>query len=567
MAEMSVQEHAARAQELEVQASNFRNVWQEIHDFVLPNRDPIISRVMQGQKETDFLFDSSPTHALILAAAAMGGLTTPQNMQWFRYITADHGLNQLQEVGAWMEDTSMRARAVFNNSNFASEDHMIRVDLLGFGTAALMMDIKTARASGFPGFVFRTLPAGSYVIAEDADGIVDTVYRKLNMSAAAIIRRWGPEMAGQFVREKAAEKPDSQIRLLQAIAPRTGDNISLENSLQVPPKNRPWTNILMVLDSAEVPLTGQSAGFSPITDPIHVIFEDGFWEMPVLVPRWQKMSGEVYGRSPIMIAMPDIRTLNAAVELRLKAWQLAIAPPVVTADRGVIGDVRLNPYARNNVRNLNPRDAIVTLDLGANFNVANFQEEELRQAIRRLLAIDTIQSAASQGLTPKSATEISVNFEMMMRIMGPMATPLQSEYLAPLVTNVFRAMQRHGAILQPPVPLQELGDPQVVYEGPLARAQSIQEVDAVSRFMQVALPLAELDPSIMQWVEFSELGKVIAEAVSFPQRAMRTREQVEALINQQAQRAAELQRQQDLLGAAEVVNQVTPAVLGTTRAA
>lgn len=560
--DLTIEEHAARAADLETQASNFRNVWQEIQDFVVPNRDPIISRVMQGQKETDFIFDSTAGHALIMAAAAMGGLTTPQGMSWFRYSTPDESLNQLQEVGAWAEDSTVRALGALNNSNFAAEDQMIRSDLLAFGTGALMMVEKQATADRFPGLIFRALPPGSYVVAENEDGIVDTCYRKLTMSAAAIVQRWEGK-AGKFVMDLVdSGQHDAQVRLLQAIAPRNGDEISPLNDLSVAPKRRPWTNILMVMDSTDVPLASTSTGFTPTGKPVHVINEGGFFEMPVLVPRWMKMSGESYGRSPIMTAMPDIRTLNQAVELRLKAWQLAIAPPILTSDRGVIGDVRLNPYGRTHIRNQNPRDAVVPLELGANFNVANFQEEELRQSIRRALFIDTIQSAQSQGLTPKTATEVSINFEMMMRILGPVATPLQSEYLAPLVINIFRSMERHGALLPLPAPLQELGSLQVIYEGPLARAQSIQEVDAASRFMQVALPLAELAPEIMQWINFSELGKTLADAVSFPKKAMKSRAEVEQQAQQQAAQQQAAQQQQDVLGAAEVVNKVTPAVLG-----
>ena len=371
--DLSADEHVERARELEVQASNFRNVWQEIQDFVVPWRDPVISQIAQGQKETDFIFDSTASHALTLAAAAMGGLTTPQGMQWFKYTTPDQELNKLQEIGAWTEDTTQRALAALNHSNFAAEDQMIRSDLLAFGTAGLMMVEKPPVASRIhPGFVFRALPVGSFVVSENQDGIVDTIYRKLSRTAISLQREFGPERVGRHVNDLCEKNPDTVVRLLQAIAPRNGDEISPDNDVSVPPKRRPWTNILMVMDNTDMPLSSQSAGFSPISKPIHVIMEGGFFEMPALVPRWLKMSGESYGRSPIMNAMPDIRTLNRAVELRLKAWQLAIAPPVVTADRGVIGDVRLNPYGRTHVRNGSPRDAVVPLDLGANFNVANF---------------------------------------------------------------------------------------------------------------------------------------------------------------------------------------------------
>ena len=50
--------------------------------------------------------------------------------------------------------------------------------------------------------------------------------------------------------------------------------------------------------------------------------------------------------------------------------------------------------------------------------------------------------------------------------------------------------------------------------------------------------------------------------MSFPKIAMKSRGQVEQEAQQQAQQAQTEQQQTDVLGAAEVVNKVTPAVLG-----
>ena len=40
-------------------------------------------------------------------------------------------------------------------------------------------------------------------------------------------------------------------------------------------------------------------------DAKHQVAEAGFHEMPYIVPRWDTSSGEDYGRSPGMIALPD----------------------------------------------------------------------------------------------------------------------------------------------------------------------------------------------------------------------------------------------------------------------
>ena len=38
--------------------------------------------------------------------------------------------------------------------------------------------------------------------------------------------------------------------------------------------------------------------------------ESGFEEMPYIVPRFLKATGEVMGRSPAMVALPDVKMLN-----------------------------------------------------------------------------------------------------------------------------------------------------------------------------------------------------------------------------------------------------------------
>lgn len=559
MANLTPSEDIKRFGELENQASQFRALWDEIQRYVVPWRDPIQGLNHTGEKQTDRVFDSTAIHALTIASAAMHGMTTPSSTRWFSLVHPDPLMQEVLEVSQWLEDSSNRAMKAIQQSNFNQTTQELDSDLLAFGTGALYIRVKEATAgNSFPGFQFDILSPGSYVVAENADGIVDTIYRKFRMSVSAIFQKWG-ENSGKKVQDlMEAKKFDHRLWIVHSVCPRSGD-VRFDNDLKVPRKNRPFMSRWMVLESDATLTTGNTQGSGLSSEP-HVLMEDGLFEFPFLVPRWRKMSGEVYGRSPIIDALPDIRTLNQAVEFRLKAWSLAIAPPIASSDRGVIGDVRLIPFGRTTVRG-NPRDVIMPIDIGANFNVANFQEEQLRDKIRQALFIEQIQSAQSQGLTPKSATEASINFEMMTRILGPVANRLQPEFLAPLVSNVFRMMQRHNAVLPAPADLLESGGSlDVIYEGPLSRAQSIQEVDAVSRWLQIALPIAEIDPSVIAWVDFSELGKALADAVSIPKKVMKSREQVESELAQAKEQRANQQMQANMLAGAEVINKVSPAV-------
>lgn len=561
MPDLSPAEHLQRFNELENQSSNFRSLWDEIQRYVVPWRDPVQGATSRGEKQTNKIFDSTAVNALTIASAAMHGMTTPSSSRWFSLRHPIPALNERVEVGAWMEESSKRVMTALQQSNFNQSSQEMDSDLLAFGTGAMFIRVKDpVRGLPFPGLQFRTLSPGSYVVVENEDGFVDTIYRKMRMSVWAIVRKWGLENVGREIQELWEQKKFDQRKfVIHAVLPRK-KGVQTANDLRVPRKERPFTSLWMVTSSDGTHSVGNHMGIGLMNGAPHVLMEDGLFEFPFFVPRWRLMSGEVYGRSPIIDALPDIRTLNQAVEYRLQAWQLAIAPPIATRDRGVIGDVRLAPFGRTNVRG-NPREAIMPIDIGANFNVANFQEEQLRDQIRKALFIEQIQSAQSQGLTPKSATEVSINFEMMTRILGPVANRLQPEFLSPLVTTTFRMLQRHDAL--PPAPdelVEQGGDLGVLYEGPLARSQSIQEVDAISRWLQVALPISEVNPEILAWVDFKEMGRTLADAVSLPRSVMKSRETVEQETAQAAQVRAAQQQQVDALQGAEVLNKVTPAV-------
>src|SRR3546814_14067211 len=55
----------------------------------------------------------------------------------------------------------------------------------------------------------------------------------------------------------------------------------------------------------------------------------GYHEMPYICPRWDTSSGEDYGRSPGMVALPDANTAQAIGETMLVAGQSAADPPIL----------------------------------------------------------------------------------------------------------------------------------------------------------------------------------------------------------------------------------------------
>ena len=62
----------------------------------------------------------------------------------------------------------------------------------------------------------------------------------------------------------------------------------------------------------------------------------GIGSNPFIVYRWSKCAGEVYGRGPLQLALPAIKTANLVIELILENAQMAISGMYQVEDDGVI---------------------------------------------------------------------------------------------------------------------------------------------------------------------------------------------------------------------------------------
>jgi hypothetical protein len=270
-----------------------------------------------------------------------------------------------------------------------------------------------------------------------------------------------------------------------------------------------------------------------------------------MVPRWSKLSGDVYGFSPAMMARADIRTLNAAKLFEMRAWEKSIDPPTLANYNGIIGDLRLDPGGLTYVRDIN---GIRPFDSGAQWQVSQIKAAELITNIRRAFFNDQLQLHEGPNMT---ATEVRARMELMQQILGPVVGRLQSELLNPLIQRVFMVMFRNGQLAEPPMVLQEGGSKlDVEYVSPLARAQRMEEVFAVERWFGQLMQIAQADPAVMDIVDFNSIGRMIAKRVGVPAEAMKSEEEI---MQVQAQRAEAARAQEAMAKQAIALEQAQQA--------
>jgi hypothetical protein len=290
------------------------------------------------------------------------------------------------------------------------------------------------------------------------------------MTARQAVQEFGEDNVGTKIKEAVKAKPDTQFNFIHAVEP-TSD---YERSVGMKSKTK---------------LPFHSC---------HVCFEDkmvvrvgGYNEFPYLVPRWSKATGEIFGRSPSYNALPDIKTLNKAVEIGLKAWAKAIDPPLLVTDDGVIGRVRMTPA----------------------------------------------------GITV-------VRYELMQRLLGPTLGRFQTEFLNPLIERVFGIMMRSNALMPRPEAMSGM-NMDIEYVGPLARSQRMEEAIAVERLYQLAMQVVQVDPTVMDVINHEQAIRMRATLLGVPKTVLRGEDEVaeireeRAAAQQAAQEQAMAQQQAD----------------------
>ena len=500
----------SRFEYLESQRANWDSHYQELADYMLPRKADIVRKRARGEKRMELIFDGTALQSVDLLASSLHGMLTSGATPWFHLTLKDDELGRDEEVQAWLEDTSSRMMRAITMSNFETEVHEMYVDLVVFGTGCMFveMDKKSMR--------FSTRHISEFYVAEDQFGIVDTVFRKYRLPARQAVQRFGIENVGKFIQNTFEKKPDEEVVVLHCVMPRKERDPTKQDN-----KNMPFASMYICMETKMV------------------MQESGFQEFPYVVPRFLKATGEVMGRSPAMVALPDVKMLNLMSKTIIQAAQKLIDPPLLVPDDGFLLPVRTQPGGLNFFRS-GTRDTITPLNTGANIPIGLNMEEQRRTAIRSAFYVDQLLTGGSPNMT---ATEVVQRQEERMRVIGPVLGRLMNEMLRPMIDRVFALMLRADMLAPPPEILQGL-DVDVEYVSPLARAQKSSSLNSTMKALEILLPLAQALP-VADHINADGLVNHIMDSLGVPKKVVKPQSEVDAGREEQAaQQQAMMERQE-----------------------
>lgn len=530
---------AARAEKAfnSTERTNAEQLWSELSEFLIPNQSGIFysNSESPGVKKTNRLYDSSPIIANHdLATSYHATLTNPAT-KWARQRFKDDELSNSDEATRWLEKSNDIFHNALNESNFDRQVSKSYKMFTALGTMAILHEVH--RENGvFSGFRFTSLHLAEVAFEENDNGDVDTLYRRFELTAKQAVEKFGEENVSKEIRENYKEFPSRKYKFIHCIYPRDPKEVQLNSIGIAAPDKRPFVSAYIDKKTKEI------------------VMEDGFYEFPVYVARWDTLPGEVYGRGPGHNALPDVRTLNRLKDILMHSIARAAAPPMLTTLRNVMGSLDLRPNSLSVVRDVNNLREMVPQ---ARFDVTQITVQDLQNTIKQGFFLDKLMLPPRDQTGEMTAYEIQRRLEQMQRVLGPTISRFTSEFLSPLIVRSFKILLREGML--PPLPeiLKSKGvDIDIVYVNALSRAQQMDSINNIESWVQDLAMLAQLKPEVLDYLNVDGIAKESAKVRGVPEIALKDDKQVE---QERAQRAQMQQQQQALdagVQAADVASKI-----------
>jgi hypothetical protein len=470
-----------RKQALWNERSSWMSHWREISEYQQPRLGRfVVSDTNKGERKHNNILDSTALRSAgILAAGMMSGMTSPAR-PWFRLTLRDRDLVEFGPVKTWLHRTGQLLRDVFAASNTYNSLHTGYEELGLFGTWSdiLLPDFDNV-VHHYP------LTVGEYAIATDHRGKVDTICRELSMTVSQCVEQFGKDACSTTIKnlwERGSY--DSRVEVIHLIQPRRN-----RDPMKRDAKHKRFESCYFE--------AGQDnwGGY---------LSESGFDRFPALSPRWVVRGNDIYGHSPGMEVLGDVKSLQHQQLRKAQGIDYKVNPPLqVPATLKDMARARL-PGGIAYYDSTGPNAGVRTqfnVDIDLQHLLLDIQD--VRDRIRAGYFADMFLLMANDTRSNVTATEVAERHEEKLLMLGPVLERLHNELLSPMVDMTFDYCAEAGIL--PPIP-QELEDMDIDIEfvSTLAQAQRAVSAQGMDRLLGTISNLAALKPEVMDKVDFDQ---------------------------------------------------------------
>lgn len=518
--------------------------WTEISQRFLPGHNPdFSSRGMNysrgGEKRTEYIYDSHPVIAAERCAAIVESQITPRPQMWARFSPQAPGLEADQETLAYLGDM---ARTVARHldaaeSGFDGANQQAIMSLVLFGTGVLFTDML----DGEVGVRFRAIHLSEIFFAQNHQGRINQAFRVFSLTAreAAQETRWKlPEK----IAKAAKDQPEERFRFLHCVVPR-GDR----SAGRIDFKGKKFASYYIALDGNTV------------------VGEGGYDSFPYAVARFDQATGEIYGRSPAMTALPAVKMLNEMKKADIKQVHRISDPVLLAFDDDLMDEFDMLPGSVNRGGvSENGQPLVQPLPVGDRRPAEQLGATE-RDAIDDAFYIRLFQVLTE--LPEMTATQSQYRELEKSQLLMPKLSRVQKEYGGAIALRSVEVLSNQDVFEPAPEPLAASGGLiDVKFSSPIGQTQRAGEAAGIMQSVSYLAGLTNTtgDPSYLDRVDSDEVGKNLPQIMGNEARYIRSDEKVAAIQAQRAQEAEQKAMRDAAPGAAALASSAAKLATAAT---
>ena len=276
--------------------NSWTDLWEEIYDYVIPHRESFFQE-SSANRRTENIYDETAVVGLPKFASRLQLGFFPPNGRAFRLAPGPEFPDELRSksLDEELDRITDLIHEGLRNSNFNAEMHEGLQDL-GIGTMNLL--VEEGRFQG--DLHFSSVPPTNLALLPGRmDGVSDWFRWNSNMDITEVKHRYPKAKYSEKMMSEQKRNPTRKTKIVEATIYDETNRFKDE-----------YTYYLISETDNEILIKDTFKGRGSI---------------PWITTRWSKSGFEVWGRGPVLQAMPAIKTLNLTVQLILENAEMAIA--------------------------------------------------------------------------------------------------------------------------------------------------------------------------------------------------------------------------------------------------
>lgn len=504
-------------------AQGIADLWMGLHEacyfYAIPNRNKFWRpREQQGELRGARVYDTTAIEATNIFVSKLHVAMTPPQTQW-GYLALDPGWKAdnpdlVEQAQIVLDDYLRKLFEFIHDSNFDVVINECYYDL-AVGTSCIVINSLSLETP----LLFTSIPMDKLAIEEAMTGKIESWYRNWeDVKISEIKVRWPKaSLPDEYIRDMAQDNQATVSMIYEGVMYRPG-------------RPKPYCYVVCAQD--------------------HLLYYEDFEYNPGIVWRFRKTNNDVFGRGPVMDALPSIISLNELARIELASANLNTFKPYMGFSDSVFNPhtFKIQPMTVIPIAQIGSQGQVPLIPLPdtSNPQFGELKIQDLRQQIRALLFADS--PIPQEGKQPVTATELMISSQMLAERIGPTFSRLQHEFLYPLLQRVAFILHKMGLL---PIPNIEgrKGKAKVSfkYKSPLALAKGQEQIARFTQWFQIIQGISGPEQAQLYinsgkypW-KLASLMQLDMDFLNDPERVQQTAQMMLDQINQASESMMEQQ--------------------------